>query len=499
MLGHSLLRKFTSVRLKDDEILLFASLLEASDALGKNTVLRAAGGWVRDKLLGIESHDIDIALDNVPGDEFALFLHARVKAQESSSGNISSIGVVRENPNQSKHIRTATFKYYGFDIDINNLRSETYADDSRIPEVQFAKTPSEDAYRRDFTINALYYNLNSQEIEDYTGSGLDDLENGIIKTPLPAEKTFVDDPLRVLRAIRFAARFGFKLHPDITTAWNQKIVQEGLVNKVSRERIGTEVSKMMKGRNSLDACRFLIESGLVRQILEAPLSAEAPSLVGISKKDYDEWKLMFKPQDSSIFDHATVLSRLKGMDSTSLTPSHTYFMGLSLLFLDSIQQSGKVNPGLIARLSMKLSSSDSKTVGSILLSVKEVQSIVDGLVGSFLCDDEAAMQLGRVIRSSVKENFPVALRLAVAMPSSGSDIDVLGQLSRIEDLVSAFSLVDCHLWRPIVDGSEIARILEVKPGPIMQKLVACEFDLMFKGERDRDVIVDALRKFYSVI
>lgn len=75
MISNSLLRTFTSISLSEKEKVVFESLLGASAALGKNTTLRAAGGWVRDKLLGRESTDIDIALDNVPGDEFAMVMY----------------------------------------------------------------------------------------------------------------------------------------------------------------------------------------------------------------------------------------------------------------------------------------------------------------------------------------------------------------------------------------------------------------------------------------
>jgi tRNA nucleotidyltransferase (CCA-adding enzyme) len=67
-------------------------------------------------------------------------------------------------------------------------------------------TATEDAYRRDFTINAMFYNIITEQVEDLTAKGLDDLKNGIIRTPLPALQTFKDDPLRLLRAIRFAGR-----------------------------------------------------------------------------------------------------------------------------------------------------------------------------------------------------------------------------------------------------------------------------------------------------
>ena len=79
-------------------------------------------------------------------------------------------------------------------------------------------TPEQDAFRRDFTINSLFYNINTKEVEDYTGKGIEDMKLGVIRTPLAAKETFVDDPLRVLRAIRFASRFGFALDESLVEA-----------------------------------------------------------------------------------------------------------------------------------------------------------------------------------------------------------------------------------------------------------------------------------------
>ena len=97
------------------------------------------------------------------------------------------------------------------------MRKETYAEDSRIPQQEFG-TAEEDAYRRDFTINAMFYDLSTEKIEDFTGQGLDDLRTGIIRTPLNPLETFRDDPLRVLRALRFATRFNYVVDDQIINA-----------------------------------------------------------------------------------------------------------------------------------------------------------------------------------------------------------------------------------------------------------------------------------------
>ena len=128
-----------------------------------------------------------------------------------------NFGVIKANSEKSKHLETATIKVDGQEIDLVNLRSEKYAEDSRVPTIEMG-TPEEDALRRDLTFNSLFYNINEAKVEDFTGKGIDDLREGICRTPLPPVQTFLDDPLRVLRAIRFANRFEFEVVPELIAA-----------------------------------------------------------------------------------------------------------------------------------------------------------------------------------------------------------------------------------------------------------------------------------------
>jgi tRNA nucleotidyltransferase/poly(A) polymerase len=103
----------------------------------------------------------------------------------------------------------------------------------------------EDAQRRDFTINALFYNINDDCVEDFCGTGLYDLQHGLIRTPISPFVTFKDDPLRVLRAVRFCSRFNFILDEDLILATQHEHVKEALYGKVSRERVYKECEGMI--------------------------------------------------------------------------------------------------------------------------------------------------------------------------------------------------------------------------------------------------------------
>ncbi|EER08907.1 conserved hypothetical protein [Perkinsus marinus ATCC 50983] len=238
-----LLLQEPTIVLTEKETAIFKVIMDTIHHFHLNTVPRAAGGWVRDKLLGKESDDIDIAVDDMSGEAFAY----KVKdflTRTSPGASCSSVGVVRANPDQSKHLETATLRVFDISLDVNNLRTETYTLDSRIPVVALG-TPQEDASRRDFTINALFYNLRTASVEDFTGTGLADLRAGVIRTPLEPTITFQDDPLRILRAVRFSTRLGFKLDDEIMKAASDPNIYGLLLVKVSRERWGVEIHKML--------------------------------------------------------------------------------------------------------------------------------------------------------------------------------------------------------------------------------------------------------------
>ncbi len=241
------------------------------------TVLRFTGGWVRDKLLGVVSHDIDVAINNMTGFQFGLRMqeylaqpeiaqkyriYERVQASEEDASTttimngsqaqlervktLGGLHKIKANPEQSKHLETVTTKIFGLDIDLVNLRTETYADDSRNPQMAIG-TPEEDALRRDATVNAMFYNLNTSSLEDFTGRGLSDMQARIIRTPLQPQQTFLDDPLRVLRLVRFASRLRYSIDQETEQAMDDNECRTAFLKKISRERVGIEMDKMLKG------------------------------------------------------------------------------------------------------------------------------------------------------------------------------------------------------------------------------------------------------------
>jgi len=256
-------------RITPEEKELFDLLQSIISVVSPSTTIRAAGGWVRDKLLGKNPDDIDIMVDNMSG--------AKLGNLVANFMGLKGPNVIKENPDASKHLETATMNIpvpsgKVFELDFAEARQEVYHDDSRIPEIKPA-TAKEDAQRRDLTINALFYNLKTKQVEDFTGKGLADLENMYFRTPLDPIKTFRDDPIRIFRAIRFIARYGAgpdQIDPAMLEAMSDPSLRQ-IINdqeKLKTERIMQELVKVSKGANPSIAFNLLKDTGLFRDILE---------------------------------------------------------------------------------------------------------------------------------------------------------------------------------------------------------------------------------------
>ncbi|EGD77004.1 hypothetical protein PTSG_07347 [Salpingoeca rosetta] len=254
------------IRLTDLEHRVFALLIDVVQRFHLKDTLRVAGGWVRDKLLGRESLDIDITTDSLSGSDLALHIEQLLKEKNEKDAARFKILPV---PEQSAHLQVSTIKLYDLEIDLNALRTEVYDPESRIPKVS-PGTILEDTARRDFTINALYYNINQDAIEDFTDTGLSDLDLGLVRTPADPLRSFKEDPLRVLRAIRYTGRYGFKLEDAARHAILDPQVKECLQTKVSRERYGIEVDKMFKADHPLACLSLLCNLGLYDVVFHSP-------------------------------------------------------------------------------------------------------------------------------------------------------------------------------------------------------------------------------------
>ena len=190
------------------------------------------GGPVRDTFLNVPNYDLDFVVEG-DGIEFAGILNKALK------GSLK----------KHQAFLTATIVYKDIRIDVVTARSESYKRPASYPDVE-PGTIKEDLFRRDFTINAMAAAINKKDfgrlVDFYSGSK--DLKKGIIR--VMHDKSFIDDPTRIFRAVRFSARLGFRIEPH-TRKLIRKAVSDGLLGEVNRGRIRKEIELFLKEKDPL--------------------------------------------------------------------------------------------------------------------------------------------------------------------------------------------------------------------------------------------------------
>ncbi len=224
---------------------IFKTLSSIADK--HNTEAYVIGGFVRDIFLNRPSKDIDVVVVG-SGIEYAEAVGRKLNTKVAVFKNFG----------------TANIKYQDLEVEFVGARKESYRSDSRKPIVEDG-TLSDDQLRRDFTINALAINLNAGNFGELLDpfNGMEDLENKLIRTPLDPEITFSDDPLRMMRAIRFATQLNFNIDQ---AALNAIIAQKQRINIVSKERITDEMNKIILSPKPSIGFKHLFDTGLLHII-----------------------------------------------------------------------------------------------------------------------------------------------------------------------------------------------------------------------------------------
>lgn len=228
------------------------------------------GGFVRDLFLKLENKDVDVVVIG-SGVYFAQQFYSLLPENEASIAIFKNFG-------------TAQIKYKDWIIEIIGARKESYRKDSRKPIVEDG-TLIDDQNRRDFTINSMYLSLNSAKYGELYDpfNGVQDLQDGILKTPGNPDTTFSDDPLRMLRAIRFAARLNFKIE-ESTMAGIVRNADRILI--VSQERITDELNGMILGSKPSVAFDLMYKTGILHHFFPEMVALQGIDIIdGKSHKD----------------------------------------------------------------------------------------------------------------------------------------------------------------------------------------------------------------------
>lgn len=395
----------------------------------KKVVARIVGGWVRDKLLGTNSDDIDFSIEGTDGITFANQIEKVVSQDEFPEL------VVMANPGQSAHIGSA--KVYltpEFYVDICGLRWDDYSTDSRIPVITVG-TPEQDAIRRDVTVNSIFLNINTFKVEDFT-NGIPDLENHLLRTPQPAKQSFLDDPLRILRIFRFGARYNFDLAEDIIPASANARSEYDV--KVMAERAALEITKAFEGPGVYKYLKWIAEAGMFDSVFNPTRQFQIDPNEVVKRVEYSEKTLkhdkfivllaaVFQP----LYDHPKVKDTMR---KNQMVPAVEF---------------------AILR-GMKLQVEDAATAYKLLNGAEKVKEISQNGLSRVSC--------GRF----VMETGPLwpLVQHCIFDPKL-----VVFFIKDLKSYITKENLSESYMLKPLMRGNQLAAALGVKPGPQMGDLL----------------------------
>lgn len=415
-----------------------------------------AGGFVRDLILGKSSKDIDITVE-IPNGGILLSQFLSEKLHGTNVVIFERFG-------------TAQVVIDGNEVEFVQTRKEIYTEGSRKPETAFG-TIQEDVFRRDFTINSLLLNISTNEILDLTGKGKEDLEKGIIRTTSEPTSIFREDPLRMLRAIRFSARLGFEIEEETFKAI--QCTSNDLMN-ISKERIQDELMKMLGSSSPTSAIRMLIETNLVVHILP-----ELKYTLCMSQNEY---------HSKDVYNH--ILDVVDHSKPTALHRLAALLHDIGKVNTRTIDEEGVVHfygheklSAIIAERVMKELKFSTSDIDLVVSAVREHMLFNKGCSTKTL--RKKRMELG-------EEKWMFTLDLCEADRLSHVDSDITA-IKEARTLTA--------LEKPIVkdklpvSGDDIMIIFNLKPGKEVGKKLALVRDMLLEDPTlTREVLIDKLKE-----
>ncbi|MDQ0827948.1 poly(A) polymerase [Arthrobacter sp. B2I5] len=409
--------------------------------------LSLVGGPVRDLFLGRTSPDLDFTTDATPDQTVALI--------KKWADNFWEIG---------RAFGTIGMRKAGFQIEITTYRAEAYDPDSRKPVVAFGSSLTDDLLRRDFTINAMALKLPSMELVDPFG-GVRDLHASVLNTPGAPEASFSDDPLRMMRAARFAAQLGVSVSGDVREAMT------GMADRIkiiSAERVRDELVKLVCGARPRVGIDLLVDTGLAEHVLPEVSALRLESDEHHRHKDVYQHSLQ-------VLEQAAELET----DAEGPVPGPDFVLRFAALMHDvgkpatrRFEAGGAVSFRHHDMVGAKLTSKRMKALRFDNDTIKAVARLVelhmrfygygdagwsDSAVRRYVTDAGPLLErLHRLTRSDVTtRNQRKAERLAFAYDDLEARIAALREQESLDAV------------RPDLDGARIMALLDIKPGPVV--------------------------------
>jgi len=436
--------------------------------------LALVGGPVRDVLRGEQPTDLDLTTDARPEQILALIA--------PWADAVWTVGIA---------FGTVGARKGSTLFEITTYRSEQYQASSRKPDVQYGDSLEEDLSRRDFTVNAMAARLPGYEFTDPFG-GLEALKEKVLRTPGRPEDSFSDDPLRILRAARFAAKLGFAVAPEVRAAMTEQAGQ--LPGKVSVERIAGELTKLMLTPDPATGIDLLVQTGVADQVLP-----EVPRL-RMEADEHHRHKDVYK-HSLTVLRQAIELEPDYGLEGDLVVRLAALLHDIGKPRTRELLPDGRVAFHLHEMVGAKMAARRLKALRFPNDVIRDVSRLVelhlrfhgygegewtDAAVRRYVRDAGPLLSRLHVLTRAdcTTRNPAKAQRLARAY--SGLE-ERIAELSEQEELAQI---------RPELDGHEIMRILGLRPGPLVGRAYNYLLELrMAEGEIGRDRAIHALLRW----
>jgi poly(A) polymerase len=429
--------------------------------------LYLVGGSVRDALLGRLEDDLDFTTDARP-DQVLRMVKGWAESIWQTGIEFGTVGLAKA----------------GFRVEITTFRSDLYDGETRNPEVTFGDTLEGDLLRRDFAVNAMAVSVPGHAFNDPFG-GLSQLAERVLDTPGTPEQSFRDDPLRMLRAARFVAQLGFRPAPRVIAAMT---AMAGEIDRITPERVGAELVKLIMGAHPRDGLRLLTDTGLADRILPELPALRLERDEHLQHKDVYEHTLTVLDQAiAQEIDGPDLTLRLAALMHDIGKPATRRFEpGAGVSFHHHEVVGAKLARKRLRALRMPKALIDDVAMLTFLhlrFHGYGTGAWTDSAVRRYVTDaGELLPRLHRLVRADCTTRNPA--RRAALQRSYDSLEERIARIAEAEDLARV---------RPDLDGNAIMELLGVPPGPVVGKAWAYLKELRLEhGPLERDAAEAAL-------
>lgn len=427
-----------------EQIPLVAELGEAFAQAGHDLYL--VGGSVRDALMGRLGHDLDFTTDARPDDTEAI-LRQHTHATWDIGRAFGTIGAQIDD----------------WVVEVTTYRADAYHPDSRKPEIVYGETLEDDLIRRDFTVNAMALHAATRTFSD-PYAGLTDIVSGILRTPFPPERSFSDDPLRMMRAARFTSQLGFTVTNEVRAAMTDMASR---IEIISAERVRDELSKTLLTDHPREGLDLLVTTRIADYVLP-----ELPAL-RLERDEHHRHKDVYE-HSLTVLDQSIDLEKRRGHDPDLTGRLAALLHDIGKPSTRKFEPGGKVSFHHHDIVGAKMARKRLKALIYPSQVVKEVSKLVelhlrfhgygdqgwtDSAVRRYVRD--AGDQLERLHILTRSDCTTRNRRKAERLEFAYDDLE-----ARIANLTAKEELAAI---RPDLDGQQIMAILGIKPGPEVGK------------------------------